>query len=112
MKEFSAASLVPSRAKRPGYSINRGAYIESGSEHPIFEPVDGLVIAVLEDVDHNRRVASYRAETADQFRVHREANPHLNLTAWFFEFDGAGWAFIGFGESPESLWEAGSYAAP
>jgi len=112
MKNFSAASLVPNRAKRPGYSINPGRFIEAGDPEPIFDPVAGIVVAIEEDVDHGRRIASYSASTACQFSRRRKANPHLSLTAWFFEFDGDDWEFVGFGESPDSLWADGSYAKP
>lgn len=110
---FSAASLVPNRSNRPGYTINKGSYIESGDGNPLGAKItDGMLIAVEEHVNHDRRTATYSASTAQQFSALRMSNPHLSLTAWFFLRDSDKWVFVGFGESTDSLWPEGDFAAP
>lgn len=112
--KFSPAHLVPNRSNRPGYQVNRRKrIIEDGSGSftgAIIRP--GIVIAVEEHVDHQRRVAEYTASTSDHFATRRGANPHLDLTAWFFRRVVDRWEFLGFGESPDSLWAEGTYARP
>ncbi len=113
MKNFSAAALVPSRAKRPGYQIYKGHFIEDGTGRAMGAPiVDGLVIAVDENVDHSRRIAAYSAMTTGHFKERQEANPHLKKTAWFFKYESGKWSFVGFGESLDSLWTEGDFAQP
>jgi hypothetical protein len=110
---FSAAALVPNRSNRAGYTIHKGAYVNDFSGRATgADIVEGLIIAVTEDVDHDSRRADYRAATIELFADQREANPHRKMTAWFFRYGGGKWSFVGFGESLESLWEEGHYAAP
>lgn len=113
MRTFSAAALLPNRTKRPGYEIRKGFFIEDGSGQPSGASiVDGLVVAVDERVDHERRIAEYRAMTAEQFEEVRQANPHLEKTAWFFKYESDSWLFVGFGSSLASLMAEGDFAAP
>lgn len=113
MKVFSAAALLPNRTKRPGYEVRKGFFIEDGAGQPAGASiVDGLVIAVDESVDHERRIAEYRAMTAEHFAVVRQANPHLGKSAWFFKYETGSWLFVGFGSSLDSLLAEGDFAAP
>jgi hypothetical protein len=75
---------------------------------------DGSIVAIHESSGEmgGNPYTTWDAMNLAQWAGDHDANPHPEMTAWFFRKSGKRWDFLGFGESLETLWDDGQFVKP